>query len=426
MRFGEPEVNATDQLIVSPSRPPMPKWRWRVLLLGTLMALCVYYLNYGRAFNEGDNASSLLTLGVRIAASAMITGSLYPLRIRPASPWLLIALFGLFGVSFLVAFGVEGEVNDTLFLNTLIQVPALWALCQTRWRVDSAGWLRFVATCLILQSFVDLGLFVTGNTLWLSQAFVGGLGNPSSYGVTCAVALAFCLFHPRAGRFRAAKAAMLTVIAVMSMSLFTALGVMLLYSVWVTRDVRRLLVAVAVVIGTGMLISAWLASQEDENFLIHKFAAAAAVIGLVEYDADTSLTVTGRAAGYERTMTAIRKRPLGLITGHLEDKVYWPQDSQALTYLGSFGVLMLTAFVLLHALWMAYAARRWRADGGFTLLALALFGLMFFTNRILDYYPVATLYFFCIAMAFTGEWHTVRVKVSALAPLAIAAREPTT
>jgi hypothetical protein len=55
-------VNATDQLTVSPSPVPMPRWRWRVLLLGTLIALCVYYLNYGRAFNEGDNASSPLTL----------------------------------------------------------------------------------------------------------------------------------------------------------------------------------------------------------------------------------------------------------------------------------------------------------------------------------------------------------------------------
>jgi hypothetical protein len=385
-------------------RAPMPRWRWRLLLFGTLMALCVYYFNYGREFNEGTNASSPLILALRLVSVTIITASLCPLRISYRTPWLLVGLYTLFALSYLVAFGLAGEINDLLFVNTLIQLPVLWALCHTRWRVDSAAWLRVVATCVILQAFVDLGLFVSGQALWASQAFVGGLGNPSSYGICCAVLLAFCLLHPRAGRWRALKALMLTVIAIMTFSLFASLSVIVAYLIWMFRDVRRLLGAIVVVTVAGAALTGWLAQQEDENFLIHKFSALAAVVGLVQYDTGSSLTVTGRSAGHERTLTAIRDQPLRLISGHLGEKVYWPQDSQVLTYLGSFGAPLLLVFVLLHALWMAYAARLRRGDGGFTLLALALFGLMLFTNRILDYFPVATLYFFCVAMATQRDW----------------------
>ena len=391
----------------------MPRWRWRLLLFGTLLALSVYYLHYGGAFGEagahfdeggGQEEGSVLSIVMRFASVAIITGSLFPLRVKYTTPWLLMGLFGLFGLSYLVAFGLAGEINDKLFLNTLVQMPVLWALCHTRWRVDTAAWLRMVATWLILQAFVDLALFVTGRTLWASQAFVGGLGNPSSYGICCSVLLAFCLVHPRAGRVRALKAAMLTVIAIMTFSLFASLSVMLAYAVWMVRDVRRVLVAVAVGVVGGILLAGWLAQQEDENFLIHKFSAVAALVGLVQYDAGSSLSVTGRSAGHERTLAAIREQPLGLVVGHLGGKVYWPQDSQVLTYLGSFGAPMALAFVLLHALWMAYAARLRRVDGGFTLLALSLFGLMLFTNRILDYFPVAMLYFFCVAMGTQCDW----------------------
>lgn len=394
----------TERPISLELRPPMPRWRSRLLIFGTLVALCTYYLNYGREFTEGQNASSPEVLVMRLISVALMAAALHPLRIRYSAPWLLIVLFGLFGISFLLEFGFAGEVNDLLFLNTLIQLPVLWCLCQTRWRLDGAAWMRAVSTCLILQSGVDLALFLTGKTLWASQAFVGGLGNPSSYGICCAVSLAFCLLHPRAGRVRALKALMLTVIAIMTFSLFASLSVCLAYAVWMSRDVRRLLVGIFVLTIGGILLAGWLGQQEDENFLVHKISAAAAVVGLVQYDADSSLTVSGRSGGHERTLAAIRDEPLRLLTGHLEEKVYWPQDSQMLTYLGSFGAPLLLAFVLLHALWLTYAARLRRVDGGFTLLALSLFGLMLFTNRILDYFPVATLYFFCVAMVTQRDW----------------------
>jgi hypothetical protein len=383
----------------------MPRWRWRILLLGTLISLCVYYLDYGRAFEDGvQQDTSVPALLMRLGGVLLIAGSLYPYRTRLSLPLLLVPLYALFGVSFLLGLGWSGDASEKMFLNTLLQLPVLVAMCQTRWSFDGARWLRFVATIIILQALGDLALYLLGQSLWTSYAFVGGFGNPSSYGVTCVVLLTFCLLHPRAGRLRVLKGVLLTAAALMSMSLFAILGMVVVYTVWMLRRMHRAGIVIAVLAVAGVGLSGWAATQDDDVFIIHKLTAAAAFFGLTQYDTNTSLSIEGRTKGHQRTWEAIGEGPVRFFTGHLEDKAYWPEDSQVLTYLGSFGALLLLAFLGLHVLWLTYAARTGATDGGFTLIALALFGAMLFTNRILDYFPLAILYFFCIAMAATRGW----------------------
>lgn len=390
----------TDPATLDQPPLPLPRRRWLWLMAGTLLTLSVYYLDYGAGFHEGTVAeSSSLTFPLRLLAVAVITASLAPFRSRPRAPMALIALFGVAAASFALSIAFFGEANDILFLNTLLQLPVLWALCQTRWEIDYPRLLRFIGAVLILQACFDLGVLVRGESLWLSEAFVGGSGNPSSFGISCVLLVAFFLLHPQAGRRALPKALLLSGAALMSKSLFAAMGLALVYGVWAVRDWRRVLAVLAVLVAGSVAIDVWLSSHDQEIFVVHKLEAAAAFVGLISYDIDTSLSVRGREAMHERTFDAIQDEPTRLLSGHLEGLAYWPNDSEVLTYLGSFGVLVLVAFLGLHLLWLAYAWRRRRSDGKFTLVGLSLFGLIFFTNRILDYFPIATLYFMCIAMA---------------------------
>jgi len=336
---------------------------------------------------------------MRFIGVLLIAASLAPFRARPQPAMLLILLYVAAGFSYGLAAGFIGVPNDQLFFNTVIQLPVLFAASHTRWRIDEARWLRFIGHCLIAEAAIDTMVLFFGQTLWISQAFVGGFGNPSSFGLSCVLLSAFFLFHPRAGRLRGAKAIVLAIAALMTKSLFSALSVLVIAVVWATQSWRRFIAGsflfLAAVGGGGWYLS----TLEHEAFLIHKLNAAGAFIGLVDYDTDSSATVSVRSEMHATTFNAIADDPASLVIGHLGHRVYWPIDSQVLTYLGSFGVGMLFLFLMLHVLWVVYAFRHRKSDGKFSFVALGLFGLIFFTNRILDYFPVATLYFICIAMA---------------------------
>jgi hypothetical protein len=389
-----------DALPATPQRA-LPRSRWAWLYVGTLLALCVYYLNYGAAFDEGDieGGGGVATLLGRAAAVALIVGGLRPFRFRVNSALLLVLLYLACSCSLLLSVGSRSTLNDVLFVNTLLQLPVLMALTSTVWAVDFARWLRFVGLVLALQTAGDAVVWLLDASLWISAAFVGGVGNPSSFGLLCSVLYAFVLFHPQAGRYRWLPALVLCVGALLSMALFAVLAVVVLTLVWLSGGWRRVALA-CVTLPIAALSALTLVFGEDDGdvgFIEHKLSALGALVGLVDYDVESSASVSLRLDMHRDTLAAIQSEPLRLLWGHLQGQAYWPMDSQVLTYLGSFGAPMLVAFLLLHAGWL-FAAWRLRArDGGFAFGSLLLVGLIFLTNRILDYFPVATLYFIVVA-----------------------------
>jgi hypothetical protein len=380
----------------------MPEGRWRLLQAGTVLLLSAYYLNYGTSFTDGESdASNPLTLLMRLAALTTLVGALCPIRLRFDATWAMVALYAMTSASFLLSWGLSGALNDSLYFNTIIQLPILIALAGSRWRVDYARWLRLIAVVLLLQACIDVGVLVFGTSLWISKAFVGGVGNPSSFGLYCSLLFAFCLLHPDAGRWGLAVGIGLALSAIMTKSLLALMAVFMVYVIWALRSWRRAVLGILTLGVTVVAISFTLfgTTEGDEiGFVEHKLSAAAALFGVIDYDVDSSASIAGRLEMHEVTYAAFVDEPSRLLLGHLRSKPYWPIDSQMLTYLGSFGALMLTAFVVLHVHWTLRGWHQRRHDSGFAFVALCLFALIFLTNRILDYFPVATLYFVCIAM----------------------------
>ena len=139
--------------------------------------------------------------------------------------------------------------------------------------------------------------------------------------------------------------------------------------------------------------------QEYFSFLVHKISAAGAYIGLWDYDINSSLSVSGRNEIFIITLDQLFQNPWNFLLGHLRGQAYWPVDSQIFTYGGSFGVMAAIIFVAfnIYILFRAYSNRR--LDGMFSFFALMMYFSIFFVNRILDYYPMASLYFLCIVVA---------------------------
>ena len=380
----------------------LPSRHWIALYLGSILALSVYYFNYGASFDEGQiEGASPLTMLFRILSIALIVWSLRPFNFRFNSLALLAILYFVSAISFILPIGASEDFNDILFLNTLLQLPVLIALSATTRKINHGRWLRLIAIVLALQVIIDAMIFYAGASLWLSEAFIGGVGNPSSFGFLCGLLVAFLLFHPSAGSMRWVFILILAAGVIMSKSLFAVVALGVVYLAWVFLSWRRIILSAVAICAIAISIVTLLYSIDFTQiaFIEHKLKAVGALVGLVDYDVDSSASVSQRVEIHQQIGTAIAQNPLSLIFGHLEGKQYWPMDSQILTYLGSFGALMVVVFVALHFIWLRYSLRNRNVDGVFSLIALILFGFIFLTNRILDYFPIAIIYFMIISMA---------------------------
>ena len=380
----------------------LPSGHWITLCLGSVLALSVYYFNYGTTFDEGQiEGASPFTMILRLLSIALIVWSLRPFNFQFNSLALLTILYVASATSFLLSIGISGGSNDILFFNTLLQLPVLIALSATTLKINYARWFRFIGVVLALQVIVDAMIWFTGASLWLSEAFIGGVGNPSSFGFLCSLLVAFFLFHSKAGPIRWVFVLILAVGAIMSKSLFAVIALGIVYIVWIFFSWRRIILSVVAIGAVAVSVPTLLYNTGFSQivFIEHKLKAVGALIGLVDYDVDSSASVSLRVAIHEQTFTAIAQDPLRLIYGHLEGKQYWPMDSQFLTYLGSFGVIILAGFLILHFIWLRYSICNRNINGIFNFCALLIFGLIFFTNRILDYFPIAIIYFMLISMA---------------------------
>jgi hypothetical protein len=378
----------------------LPSRHWIALFLGSVLALSVYYFNYGTAFDEGQiDGASPFTMLLRLLSITLIVWSLRPFNFRFDSLVFLTILYVASATSFLLSIGISGESNDILFFNTLLQLPVLIALSATTRKINYARWLRFIGVVLVLQVVVDAMIWFTGASLWLSEAFIGGVGNPSSFGFLCSLLVAFFLFHPKAGSIRWVFVLILAVGVVMSKSLFAVTALVIVYIAWMAFNWRRIILNILAIGVVGLTALLYNTDFSQMAFIEHKLKAVGALIGLVDYDVDSSASVSLRVAIHEQTLTAIAQDPLRLIYGHLEGKQYWPMDSQFLTYLGSFGVIILTGFLVLYFIWLRYSISNRNINGIFNFVALLIFGLIFLTNRILDYFPIAIIYFMLISMA---------------------------
>jgi hypothetical protein len=380
----------------------LPVWKRHLLYTGSLLALSVYYLNYGGVFDEGSTEGvGMQTLLVRVVAVSCIVTALFPFRLRSWSSIVIQALYIYGALSFVLAAGWYGPLNDSFFLNTIIQLPVLLALVGTRCEIDYVRWLKLIFWVLGIQVVIDILILQTGHSLWLSKAFVGGLGNPSSFGLLCVLGGTFCIFHPSVGRERWILVIMLTIGAYQSKAVFAVLTIAMLFMVWISTSWKRTICAsiVGFLLALGsVLLSNGQSDDGETGYVEHKLMAVGALLSLVEYDVDSSASVSQRIAMHKSTFGELAVDPVALVAGHLKGLPYWAMDSQLLTYLGSFGAPFLMLFLTLHVYWMVCAWRRRQEDNGFTFLCLCIFGLIFTTNRILDYFPIAIIYFMIIAM----------------------------
>lgn len=170
-----------------------------VLFVSALLLLGNYYYLYFVGFEQGAveggwQFSLIKILGLSIAFFALLS---FSLRKKIQIDYFFIFVFFVLSiVVYLAKFMLIGG-NDTLFLNTVICGLPFVVFCLRR---DLSRVMVFFEYCLVIivvQIAIDTVVFLAGRSLWNNNAFIGGLGNPSSFGFVCNMLVCYVLFKRR-------------------------------------------------------------------------------------------------------------------------------------------------------------------------------------------------------------------------------------
>lgn len=379
----------------------------KVIFFSAVFILCNYYYLYFVDFYQGAAGggwffSILKLLGIFLVAASLLKMS--P-RWGEKELWFLMLFFiSAFALFFLKGFW--GGFDDGMFLNAfLCIVPFL----MFRLRQGREAVVFFFECCLLIlifQVFLEQFIYWSGNSLWENRAFVGGLGNPSSFGLLCNVLLCYVLFERRAAFLSAFFAFVLAYGVCRSNSLLALISFILVLVFYFLeyRSLKRFAFVLAV-----FSFSVYLGGQAHLFYKLDSFVDLAfegvdglvdeEVGGLVNEAVGGSVSISTRVHIHYEYLDNFLSRPVEAVFYGFTKKAYMAYDSQLLTYLSSFGLLFSLLFFLSFSLVLFRCLPN--GSGRFVFVALFIFGLAFLTNRILDYYPMPI--FFALLMVLASD-----------------------
>lgn len=376
-----------------------------VIFFSAFLVLCNYYYLYFVEFYQGAAGrgwffSILKLLGVFLVAASL-------LRISPRwgerKLWFLMLFFiGAFALFFLKGF--LGRFDDKMFLNAFLCIVPFLIFRLKQGRESVLFFFECCLLILIFQVILDQLIFWSGNSLWENRAFVGGLGNPSSFGLLCNVLLCYVLFERRAAFSSAFFAFVLAYGVCRSNSLVALISfvVVLVFCFLECRSLKRFAFVLAI-----FSFSVYLGGQAHLFYKIDSLVNLAfeemgglvgeEVGGLVNEAARGSVSISTRVHIHYEYFDNLLSKPVEAVFYGFTKKAYMAYDSQLLTYLSSFGLLFSLLFFLSFSSVLFGCLPN--GSDSFVFVALFIFGLTFLTNRILDYYPMPILFALLIVLA---------------------------
>lgn len=335
----------------------------------------------------------------------------------PQEVMILFILYMFMLISFLTGVILEkGVFRDIFFANTIFCIGYLFTNCQSFSVMRDSLFLGIILS-LILGGILDLNAYIGGYSIWEEMSFVGGLGNPSSYGLLCNLSIAWLLFSNFSiNRIsitpKFSLVILLSFLSIMSFSLFATFNLILVFMFFISQSPFRvtakvflifiLLVAVIFLMTEISLPDV----QPIFQFLLHKLMGFADFLGFVDYETDAA-SVSVRLGVHERAAYIFNDQWVSMLLGHPYFISYDKNDSQILTYALSFGIPLMIIFMLLNLrfLYLAFHMRE-----KFYFVFFTSFFLIFATNRILDYFPIALIYFLMV-VAMTNSFKVKRMML---------------
>ena len=357
--------------------------------LGVILILSVFYTNYILKRELGE--SSYLVLFLKIAAMVLILMGTFNPKEKPSvheSNYVVIMILAF--MSYLIGTGLYNNC-DQIFLNSIIQLPLFFMGISNN---NYKKIFDLIVSVAIIQILIDFYIQYSGFSLRLSAAFEGGFGNPSSFGVFLNICIAYVLFEKKLGLKNWIIVSLLSLGSVLTLSLFTSISLafVFLYFLKVNR-----IVSIAGILKFSFILACigfcynYFSEYFDTikfGFLENKLNSLLGYLGVINYDASNSLSVSVREKiVFETYHGFITYR--NILFGHIYDCNYWRVDNQMLSYIGSFGIIWFTLFIVVLVKMIKKVLRG--ENNFFPRIGLLLIFIILFTNRILEYFPILFL-----------------------------------
>ncbi len=373
---------------------PIRDWDRALIFFAVLVVLCNYYYFYFVDFYQGAVDVGLIFSAFKLVGIFLICLFLLRFSFREIYCWELLGFLAFFVLASAVYFlkGLALGFVDRMFLNTVICVVPFFLF---RLRAERERVKFFFECCLVVliaQIFLDQIIFLSGKSLWENNAFVGGVGNPSSFGLLCNILLCYVLFERKPSFVSAVFCLVISYGVCRSNSLLALISLFFVFMAYLCEgfSFKRLLFVFAVLFFS--------ISLGEGNHLLYKLDSALHVLA-EDNEVRGSISVSSRLQIIAEYAENLIENPVQALLYGFEYKNYMGYDSQVLTYLSSFGVFISLLFFLSFAGLLFFCW--WARVGYFFCVTLLLFGMNFLTNRILDYYPIPL--FFAILVVLLGE-----------------------
>lgn len=349
--------------------------------LAIFISILMYYYLYFIPFNQGLNSSVGLFVIAKIIVTLLIFVSFKASDIKPdykmIIPGLVLVLF--FGIAM-----IRKSNSDTLFLNYL-NFALLIPLFKTQSiREKAQKSFNIISYVLVLQVVIDILLVdIFKIYLWDEKIFIGGFGNPSTFAFFCLFSFLWIISRERYKYLDFILGTVLLYGIVRSSALFIYLLVFINLALLFILDLEKKIKNL-----TWICISSIVLAIGRGDYLIYKIYSIFHWLGWTSKPF-LSDSVTVRVKNYKTIMNQgidfIGFKYLGV-------------DSQYITILISFGIV--GAIILLYPVLknLIILIKNRKIDDLFLFIMFLNFILIFFNNRILDYYPVSYLYFIILVL----------------------------
>lgn len=352
-------------------------------ILGLIIAFNLLLVNYLFSFNEGaTNSGTIIRLLLKVISIVLICSCLKPSNFDYFNLPLLL-IFGFIGIAIILRIPFLNS-EDSQFLNVFISLPLLFGLGPSNNR-DFQGFDRFLLIIFGIWIIIDSYFYLSANSLWHNSAFIGGIGNPSSYGFV----LIYIFEVASQGLKKKSIRFFIKIIAAAVLLLTQALMPILVLIFIQIFKLNK------IIIFSILIIFIYVSSQID--FILellpnvhwnYKLEALIEFIKTLDYS-NTSLSISTRIEFFEG-VKLLNKDVMTFLTGGVNNTYYNFGDSQMITYVTSFGVPLFLIFVF-------YLGRLYiKAKNTSLKYFIISFLLILITNRILDYWPIAIIIFISI------------------------------
>lgn len=292
-----------------------------------------------------------------------------------------ILLFTLPLLYFLIKFFIG--INDFLIFNYLIFVPIIFLNYDNSTILfNKLTWIVFfqIIIDLIIHNYFDL-------SLWSNNAFVGGLGNPSTFGITCCLCLLFSLnFHKNSNKYFILRL-ILVVGGFLTQSMLTFIWMPLILIFMRPRFFVPFLVL------TLLSFFAFYNNIDDLNF--HVLYKIRSLFNDGIFDNINSYSILNRVDWFNNHIYRIKSGELSLLYGDIGDYGFISGDSQFLGILslGGFPLLFGFLFFLFFSFLNYRGCKRSRSEFKLRIISFSILFSFFSFNRALEYFPFALVFF---------------------------------